>query len=75
MLILFIFGWTNGYVSSLCMMAAPSIEHNPKLKGRTEDVDVAATVASFCLVAGLVLGSIASFAVKSAVCQCNPFTT
>ncbi|KAF9452165.1 hypothetical protein P691DRAFT_756628 [Macrolepiota fuliginosa MF-IS2] len=74
MLILFVFGWSNGYVSSLCMMSAPSIEHNPRLKGRVEDVDVAATVASFCLVGGLVLGSIASFAVKSAVCQCNPFT-
>lgn len=57
------------------MMAAPSIEHNPKLKGRVEDVDVAATVGSFCLVGGLVLGSVASFAVKGAVCQCNPFTT
>lgn len=74
MLILFVFGWSNGYVSSLCMMSAPSIEHNPRLKGRAEDVDVAATVASFCLVGGLVLGSVASFAVKSAVCQCNPFT-
>ncbi|KAJ3548833.1 hypothetical protein NMY22_g1111 [Coprinellus aureogranulatus] len=60
--ILFVFGWSNGYVSSLCMMAAPSVEHNPKLKGRVTDVDVAATVASFCLVGGLVMGSIASFA-------------
>lgn len=74
MLIMLVFGWSNGYLSSLCMMSAPSIEHNPKLKGRVEDVDVAATVASFCLVGGLVLGSAASFAVKSAICQCNPFT-
>ncbi|KAF5333692.1 hypothetical protein D9611_002270 [Ephemerocybe angulata] len=72
--ILFTFGWSNGWVSSLCMMAAPSVEHNPKLKGRVADVDVAATVASFCLVAGLVLGSMASFAVRSAICNCNPFT-
>ncbi|KAF9482455.1 hypothetical protein BDN70DRAFT_853218 [Pholiota conissans] len=75
MLILFLFGSSNGYVSSLCMMAAPSLEHNPRLKGRPEDVDVAATVASFCLVGGLALGSIASFAVKSAICGCNPFTS
>ncbi|KAJ7228996.1 nucleoside transporter-domain-containing protein [Mycena pura] len=74
MFILFTFGMSNGYVSSLCMMAAPSLEHNPRLKGRKEDVDVAATVASFCLVGGLAVGSICSFAVRAAVCDCNPFT-
>lgn len=74
LLIMFAFGLSNGYVSSLCMMSAPSLEHNPRLKGRKEDVDVAATVASFCLVGGLALGSVANFAVKSAVCGCNPFT-
>ncbi|KAF8913719.1 nucleoside transporter-domain-containing protein [Gymnopilus junonius] len=73
MLILFFFGCSNGYVSSLCMMSAPSLEHNPRLKGRPEDVDVAATVASFCLVGGLTAGSVASFAVKAVFCSCNPF--
>jgi len=73
MLILIIFGFSNGYVSSLCMMSAPSLEHNPRLNGRREDVDVAATLASFCLVGGLAIGSIASFAVRAAVCDCNPF--
>lgn len=75
MAILFAFGWSNGYVSSLCMMSAPSLEHNPRLRGRVEDVDIAATIASFCLVGGLALGSIASFAVRAAICNCNPFTT
>ena len=74
MVILFVFGWSNGYIASSCMMAAPSLEHNPRLKGRAEDVDVAATVASFCLVVGLAVGSVASFAVKSVICKCNPFT-
>ncbi|KAF5363799.1 hypothetical protein D9756_000782 [Leucocoprinus leucothites] len=73
MLIMLLFGLSNGYVSSSCMMSAPSLEHNPRLKGRVEDVDVAATVASFFLVGGLVLGSVTSFAVKSVICQCNPF--
>ncbi|KAJ7179489.1 nucleoside transporter-domain-containing protein [Mycena filopes] len=73
MMLLFFFGMSNGYVSSLCLMAAPSLEHNPRLQGR-KDVDVAATVASFCLVGGLALGSLCSFAVRAAVCQCNPFT-
>ena len=75
MLLLFVFGLSNGYVSSLCLMAAPSLDHNPRLKGRLEDVDVAATVVNFCLVGGLVVGSLSSFAVKSAICSCNPFTT
>ena len=74
MLLMVAFGLTNGYVSSMCMMAAPSLAHNPRLKGRAEDVDVAATVASFCLVGGLAVGSILSFAVRAAVCGCNPFT-
>ncbi|RDX53586.1 hypothetical protein OH76DRAFT_1398710 [Lentinus brumalis] len=73
MLIILLFGLSNGYVSSMCMMAAPSVTHNPRLKGRTEDVDVAATVASFCLVGGLAVGSVLSFAVRATVCDCNPF--
>jgi equilibrative nucleoside transporter 1/2/3 len=75
MLLLSLFGWSNGYVSSLCLMAAPSLDHNPRLNGRLEDVDVAATVISFCLVGGLVAGSLSSFAVKGAICGCNPFTS
>ncbi|KAF9268243.1 hypothetical protein L218DRAFT_954605 [Marasmius fiardii PR-910] len=75
MLILLAFGVSNGYVSSLCLMAAASLEHNPRLKGKREDIDVAATIASFCLVGGLAVGSLASFAVRSMVCSCNPFTT
>ncbi|KAJ7162577.1 nucleoside transporter-domain-containing protein [Mycena crocata] len=74
MAILFFFGMSNGYLSSLCMMSAPSLEHNPRLEGRKQDVDVAATVTSFCLVGGLAMGSICSFAVRAAVCECNPFT-
>ena len=73
MLILLLFGVTNGYVSSMCMMSAPSVVNNPRLKGRTEDVDIAATVATFCLVLGLTSGSVASFAVRAMVCHCNPF--
>ncbi|KAF8665567.1 hypothetical protein AX16_000026 [Volvariella volvacea WC 439] len=82
MLILFLFGVSNGYLSSMFMMSVPSIAHNPFLAERQatagakkarEDVDVSATVASFCLVGGLVIGSAASFVVRAAVCACNPF--
>lgn|SRR6266850_2384864 len=72
--LLFVFGITNGYVSSMCQIAAPSLEHNPRLKGRKEDVDIAATIAGFCLVGGLVTGSILSFIVRAIVCGCNPFS-
>jgi len=74
MVILCLFGWSNGYVSSLCLMSASSLEHNPRLNGRAEDIDVAATVTSFCLVGGLVLGSVSSFAVEAMICGCNPFS-
>jgi solute carrier family 29 (equilibrative nucleoside transporter), member 1/2/3 len=73
-LIVLLFGVSNGYVSSLCIMSASSLEHNPRLEGRRDDVDVAATVASFCMVGGLAAGSIASFLVRGAICQCNPFS-
>ena len=56
-------------------MSASSLEHNPRLKGRVEDVDIAATVASFVLVGGLAIGSIFSFGVQGIICRCNPFTT
>ncbi|THV05387.1 hypothetical protein K435DRAFT_104157 [Dendrothele bispora CBS 962.96] len=74
MFILFAFGVSNGYVSTMALISASSLEHNHRLKGRVELVDVAATVSQFCLVGGLVLGSIASFPVRGAVCACNPFT-
>jgi solute carrier family 29 (equilibrative nucleoside transporter), member 1/2/3 len=56
-------------------MSASSLEHNPRLKGRVEDVDTAATVGTFCLVGGLALGSVFSFGVKGIICECNPFST
>jgi solute carrier family 29 (equilibrative nucleoside transporter), member 1/2/3 len=62
-------------VSTLCQMAAPSLEHNPRLKGRREDVDLAAVIAGFCVVGGLVSGSILSFTVRAIVCGCNPFVS
>ncbi|QRW01740.1 Nucleoside transporter [Ceratobasidium sp. AG-Ba] len=64
-------GLTNGHCCSLCMMAASSTEHNGRI--RTEQVDTAAAVAQFSLTAGLMSGSMASFAVRRMVCACNPF--
>ncbi|KAJ3568558.1 hypothetical protein NP233_g5624 [Leucocoprinus birnbaumii] len=67
MFIMALLGWSNGYVSTLCIISAPSLEHNPRLEGRIEDVDVAATLINFFLAGGLVLGSVANFAVMSAI--------
>ncbi|KAF8631194.1 hypothetical protein AX15_002526 [Amanita polypyramis BW_CC] len=72
MFILLMFGISNGYLGSMCMISAPSLEHNPRLRGR-EDVDIVAIITNFSLVGGLVIGSAASFGVKAAVCNCNPF--
>ena len=74
MLILLAFGCSGGYISTRGMIASASIEHNPRLEGRRGNVDVAATVASFCLVGGLTIGSFITFAVSGALCQCNPFS-
>jgi len=75
MLILLAFGVSNGYVASMCMISVTSLEHNPRLNGRRDDVDVVATVATFCTVGGIAMGSFGSFAVRAAVCECNPFIT
>ncbi|KAG2066798.1 hypothetical protein BDR04DRAFT_1029168 [Suillus decipiens] len=75
MLLLCSLGLSNGYVSTLCMLGAPSLEHNRRLKGRQEDVDVASTVAAFCLIVGLAVGGFASFGVRAVICNCDPFTS
>ncbi|WWD15728.1 hypothetical protein CI109_100150 [Kwoniella shandongensis] len=63
--IILFFGITNGYIGSLCMIVASSPALNPKLE--EDEKDVAGTLASFCLVAGLAGGSLSSFAVTWAV--------
>ncbi|CAG7854039.1 SubName: Full=Uncharacterized protein {ECO:0000313/EMBL:CCA69561.1} [Serendipita indica DSM 11827] len=64
------FGVSNGWLTSLIMMAAPSLEHNKRM--RKEWVDVAAVATSFSLATGLVLGSIANFGIRGIACGCNP---
>ncbi|GAA5993590.1 hypothetical protein JCM5350_008367 [Sporobolomyces pararoseus] len=67
-LIMFLFSASNGYVSTLIMLASvvePSLE--------ADEVDIAATCLAFYLTAGLAGGSLISFAVRGAVCGCNPF--
>ncbi|KAF8708987.1 Nucleoside transporter, partial [Rhizoctonia solani] len=71
MFILFAFGVTNGHVSTLVLMAAPSKLMNPNLE--LYESKTAARVAQFCLVGGLVAGSAASFGFHAIQCRCNPF--
>ncbi|BGO90609.1 hypothetical protein JCM10020v2_002252 [Rhodotorula toruloides] len=67
-LIMFAFAVSNGYISTLIMLASvvePSLEQ--------EEIEVAATCLAFYLTAGLSAGSFLSFAVRAATCRCNPF--
>lgn len=73
MLLVAVLGLSNGYVSTLCLLGASSLEHNPRLRRRREDVPIASTVAGFCLIVGLAMGSFGSFGVRAIICQCNPF--
>ncbi|OJA16428.1 hypothetical protein AZE42_08404 [Rhizopogon vesiculosus] len=73
MLLVTALGLSNGYVSTLCMLGVSSLEHNPRLRQRREDVATASTVAGFCLMVGLAIGGFGSFGVRAAICECNPF--
>ncbi|KAF8558807.1 hypothetical protein OG21DRAFT_981118 [Imleria badia] len=65
MLILLAMGYTNGYVSTLALLAVSSLEHNPRLRGRREDVDVAATLGGSFVIVGLAFGALSSFGVQA----------
>ncbi|KAK4702309.1 hypothetical protein P7C70_g3917, partial [Phenoliferia sp. Uapishka_3] len=68
MILMFTFSLTNGYLSTLIMLAAivdPSLEEN--------EIDIAATCLAFYLTSGLAIGSLISFPIRATVCRCNPF--
>ncbi|KAI9573178.1 nucleoside transporter-domain-containing protein [Boletus coccyginus] len=67
MIIILTIGYTGGYVASLALLAVSSLEHNPRLKGRREDVDVAATLGGSFLILGSSLGAICSFGVEAMI--------
>ena len=65
MIIILTMGYTVGYVSSRALLAVSSLEHNHRLKGRREDVDIAATLGGSCMILGLALGALSSFGVQA----------
>ena len=67
MIIILAMGYTNGYVISLAFLAVSSLEHNPRPKGRREDVDIAATLGGSFMILGLALGSLSSFGVQAMI--------
>ena len=73
MLILLAFGWSNECALTLGMIASASVERNPRLNGRRKDADVAAIVASFCIVDERAIGGLIGPAVTGALSQCDPF--
>ena len=62
-----VMGYTNGYVSTLALLAVSSLEHNPRLGGRREDVDVAATLGGAFLNVGLASGALSSFGIQTII--------
>jgi equilibrative nucleoside transporter 1/2/3 len=67
MVIMLAMGYTNGFVSSLALLAVSSLEHNPRLNGRREHVDVAATLGGSFVNAGLAFGALSSFGVQAMI--------
>jgi equilibrative nucleoside transporter 1/2/3 len=67
MIIVLTMGYTTGYVISQGLLSVSSLEHNPRLKGRREDVDVAATLGGSCMMLGLALGALSSFGVQAMI--------
>ena len=67
MIVVLIMGYTNGYVLALALLAVSSVEHNPRLKGRREEVDVAATLGGSCMIFGLASGALFSFCVQAMI--------
>ncbi|GAA5821874.1 hypothetical protein JCM11251_004754 [Rhodosporidiobolus azoricus] len=66
--ILLMFAISNGYLSTLIMLASvvePSLDE--------DEIDLAATCLAFYLTLGLSIGSFLSFGVRASVCKCNPF--
>ena len=88
LLILLLFAISSGYLMNIAMMGASSVEYNCRLRdligevklgtdgggNGTVEVDLAAKIAQFCLIGGLLSGSIMGFGVKNIICGgCNPF--
>jgi len=71
LLLVVIAGVSDGYTSTLCMMAAPSLEHNPGLK--EGQVNTAAAQVQLFFMIGITAGSLLSFGIRAVSCQCNPF--
>ncbi|KAF0555357.1 Solute carrier family 29 equilibrative nucleoside transporter, member 1/2/3 [Gigaspora margarita] len=65
-LMLSLFGFTNGYLASLCMVAGPQVFGVVK--------DLAGNLLNFFMIFGLVCGSLLSFPLRALSCGCNPFT-
>lgn len=67
MIIILTLGYTNGHVLTLALISVASLEHNPRLKGRREDVDIAATLGGSFMIVGLAVGALCSFGVQAMV--------
>jgi equilibrative nucleoside transporter 1/2/3 len=67
MIVTLTMGYTDGYVVTLALLAVSSLEHNPRLKGRREDVDVAAALGGSFIILGLAFGALSSFGIQAMI--------
>ena len=63
------FALTNGWLSSVVFM------EGPERMSSDSEKEAAGMVQSFSMTAGCFIGSLLSFAVRAAVCRCDPFTS
>jgi equilibrative nucleoside transporter 1/2/3 len=66
LILVFVFGLTNGYLGSAPMMSAPS-------QVGLESKSTLSSLMALFLAIGLALGSLVSFGWLAAICNCNPF--
>ena len=61
-------GLSNGYCATLAMMYGPAAVNE-------KDSGTAGMLMAFALDVGLTTGSLLSFGIRGALCQCNPFVS
>jgi equilibrative nucleoside transporter 1/2/3 len=74
-LLLILFALSNGLISTLLLMDAPLLLQETPWKGSLEAQRFVGDCMVFGLGCGLTVGALSSFAVRSYLCQCNPFTS
>lgn len=74
-LLIILFALSNGLISTLLLMQAPKLLKETEWEGSVEAHWFVGDCMVFGLGCGLTVGALCSFALRSYLCQCNPFTS